>query len=328
MPGRVADRWPSLRALLDGATIGLMAADCEGLPIPTSLGVGSTSGPALLAFASPSKIRSISRGPVALPSGVKACFAARPGPVWPGVGLLSWGCQISPLHRLQHLASTPGRRPRTAGGLRRAARWRGPDFGAGPEGRCASQDAAVTFGPEMPLSGLVPSLSFFPTSTVCSAKHLAGLLHPAADHGVRHVFGPSLARPSGLAAFGHLGRFGVPCGAHERRATALPSQQLRGAAFWRAHWRRCVQGGVVPRWRQTLRSFPLASSRAVSPRPLPSRRWALSRSGFRVLPVRDASLVRPGSRPRPQGFAPLTSPLRSWGVSTAKAPDTPLGFAM
>jgi hypothetical protein len=32
-------------------------------------------------------------------------------------------------------------------------------------------------------------MSFLPTSTVCSTHFSAGLLHPAADHGVRHVSG-------------------------------------------------------------------------------------------------------------------------------------------
>jgi hypothetical protein len=40
-------------------------------------------------------------------------------------------------------------------------------------------------------------LPFFPASTVCSTWHFAGLLHPAADPGVRHVSGRSsrLASP-------------------------------------------------------------------------------------------------------------------------------------
>jgi len=48
-----------------------------------------------------------------------------------------------------------------------------------------------TFGPGLPFPGLVPPLPFLPASTVCSAQRFAGLLHPAADHGVRHVSGCS-----------------------------------------------------------------------------------------------------------------------------------------
>jgi hypothetical protein len=50
---------------------------------------------------------------------------------------------------------------------------------------------ASTLGPGLPSPELVPSLLFFPASTVYSAQCLAGLLHPAADHGVRHVSGTS-----------------------------------------------------------------------------------------------------------------------------------------
>jgi len=39
----------------------------------------------------------------------------------------------------------------------------------------------------MPSDALVPSLSFHPTPTVYSSRGFAGLLHPAADHGVRCV---------------------------------------------------------------------------------------------------------------------------------------------
>ena len=287
-----------------------------------------TSGPALLAFVSPSKTRSKSRGPVALLVRVKACLAARPGPIWPGLGLLSWGCQKSPLHRHQCMASTPGRRPRSSGRLRKAARWCGPGFGAGPEGRCASRDATVAFGPEMPSSGLVPSLPFFPTSTVCSAKHLAGLLHPAADHGVRHVSGPSSLPLSGLSAVEHQSRSCAPCGAHYRRAATPPSQRLLRAAVWQARWRWLRGAGSFPGGAKPFGAFP--SPAAVPCHhgrcPLAVKRVAGRILGF--LPRRRDSLVRPVSRPRPQGFAPLASPLRPSGVSTAQTPDAPLGFPM
>jgi hypothetical protein len=53
-----------------------------------------------------------------------------------------------------------------------------------------------TIGPGLPPPGHVPSLPFLATSTVFSAQCLAGLLHPAADHGVRHVSGSiTVTRP-------------------------------------------------------------------------------------------------------------------------------------
>jgi len=39
----------------------------------------------------------------------------------------------------------------------------------------------------LPLPKHVPSLSFFPTSTVCSTQSITGLLHPATDHEVHLV---------------------------------------------------------------------------------------------------------------------------------------------
>ena len=54
---------------------------------------------------------------------------------------------------------------------------------------CASTPGGPkpSIGPKLPRSGHVPPLSFHPTPTVYSAQHLAGLLHPATGHGVRHV---------------------------------------------------------------------------------------------------------------------------------------------
>jgi hypothetical protein len=75
----------------------------------------------------------------------------------------------------------------------------------------------------------VPPAWFRTTSAACSASKVAGLLHPAADPGVRRVSG-HLARPT------EAGRSG---------------------------------GCPSPRRRIALRRIPLAGSRTVSPRPLP-----------------------------------------------------------
>jgi hypothetical protein len=77
----------------------------------------------------------------------------------PSVGLLSWGSsKIAPPPAL-HQVSCPGR-------------------------------ASSSFGPRLPHLRHLPPLSFLATSAVYSTRHLAGLLHPAAGHGVRHVSGP------------------------------------------------------------------------------------------------------------------------------------------
>jgi len=44
-------------------------------------------------------------------------------------------------------------------------------------------------GDSLPKPSLVPFLPFLPTSTVSSRRCFAGLLHPAADHGVHYVSG-------------------------------------------------------------------------------------------------------------------------------------------
>jgi hypothetical protein len=54
--------------------------------------------------------------------------------------------------------------------------------------------ASQTSATRMPPSSLLPPLPFLPTSAVCSAQNLAGLLHPAANHGVHPVSDPSTGR--------------------------------------------------------------------------------------------------------------------------------------
>jgi hypothetical protein len=49
-----------------------------------------------------------------------------------------------------------------------------------------------SFGSDLPQPELVPPVPFLPASTVFSARQSAGLLRPAADHGVRPVWGVSL----------------------------------------------------------------------------------------------------------------------------------------
>jgi hypothetical protein len=140
--------------------------------------------------------------------------SARLGWFRPGLGLLSWGCQRSPLHRHSCLESTPSciAAPRSClpVGTRRPVPVR--------------HGAAI--GPELPRSGRVPSLPFLPASTVCSSRHFSGLLHPETDPGVRHVSGPGL-RPIPAcvplppwSGVGSRGRFGLPARGRRRRPAA------------------------------------------------------------------------------------------------------------
>jgi hypothetical protein len=140
------------------------------------------------------------------------------------------------------------------------------------------------FGPELPYSGRVPPLPFFPTTAVYSTRHPAGLLHPASGHGVRHVSGLPLL-------------FARRLGARAR----------------------------LPRWRHTLRSFPLRGrSQRVTTLRFPLAVALAFRS--RVRPCCHVWARVLPTFARPQGFAPLRSPLRLAGVATAKLPDAPLGL--
>jgi len=57
----------------------------------------------------------------------------------------------------------------------------------------------LSFGAKTPISALVPPLPFHPAPTVYSAQGLAGLLHPATGHGVRHISGsPPRSHPKML----------------------------------------------------------------------------------------------------------------------------------
>lgn len=71
---------------------------------------------------------------------------------------------------------------------------------------------------------LVPSMPFFPTTTVCSSHGIAGLSHPASDHGVRLVSSrpptlPPNFRPSSQAHFLALRSFSLRC---RREAVTTP----------------------------------------------------------------------------------------------------------
>ena len=163
-----------------------------------------------------------------------------------------------------------------------------------------SPSDAAAFGPDLPRSGLVPPLPFLPASAVCSAGHLSGLLHPETDHGVRQVseplcsalpsHRPSVSRPSRLPWSSSLPRSAGPAGSarpfpgvwspcggrlplgHRR----LPFRVALGSAAASTN-ARVPRGGLSrsllgrwPRrkhlvhslWRVTLRSLPLACSRA------------------------------------------------------------------
>jgi hypothetical protein len=206
--------------------------------------------------------------------------AVRAVPVDPKIdldvsGLLSWGSSIAPPSTQPSCVVTRlGRRP--------------------------------DFGPGLPRPDRVPLLPFLPASAVCYAasrsgdplvRRSAGLLHPAADHGVRHV-SDSLTRPRSRASDPKVVDPKVhpevfPCGedpskrSPPRQPSTMPSPRL------------VLSDAVAFTGWRSLSPF--------EPPPLACRHAALRCS-------------------RPQGFLPPRSPLRSCDVAVARPLDAPLGF--
>jgi hypothetical protein len=172
-------RRPSSHALLDlPASFWMTPGTFEGLPAPARLGVGLTNSPALVTFSSPSKIWSDSRCPWSVP------FAGSFLAVLASVQSLTW----APLMGLSKIA------PPSALALGVHSKWSrcSEELSRGVPPRGLAMRRGATIGPKLPPFGLVPSLSFLPTSTVCSTLRFTGLLHPETDHGVRHVSGRSV----------------------------------------------------------------------------------------------------------------------------------------
>lgn len=118
--------------------------------------------------------------------------------------LLSWGCQNPSLHRHQRRPSCPGAR------LSKVTR---------------------AIDPEMPTSGCLPPLPVLTTLTVCSGRLLAGLLHPAADHGIRDV---SSCVPLSAPGSAHLAVVGL--GLPSAFAAASPEGVAAAPAWGSADW--------------------------------------------------------------------------------------------
>jgi hypothetical protein len=202
--------------------------------------------------------------------------------------------QRSPLHRLERCASTPS--------------------------VPASQARPATFGPGLPLPRLVPSLSFLPTSTAFSAHRLAGLLHPATDHGVRYV---SDYLPRFLRA--HPAPFGPG------RRLAPPHFQPRQVGYasppgpYHLHLAKCLH---LARLKSCV-PHPVASTR-VTP-PAKDRTWHCGRDSWdRIHPgdrlSRSAppfgAFPSPAAVPRHRGHCLLAVRLRTSTCLRVSAPHS------
>ena len=130
---------------------------------------------------------------------------------------------------------------------------------------CSSLRLPDTFDRSIPSNRYVPSSPFLTTSTVCSARSFAGLLHPAASHGVRpvshHLFPfkqlaeanpqPLQVRIPAEAILLTLQRCPPQFQLIIRRRRSAPTEARRNESM------------IIPSGASTLRSFPLHLSRAI-----------------------------------------------------------------
>lgn len=177
----------------------------------------------------------------------------------------------------------------------------------------------VTFDPDLPSSGFVPSLSFLPTSTACSTWYFSGLLHPETDLGVRQVSGSSglvrssTGRPRALA-FGrpHPGRAALA--GFSPVASSRPVRPRRGQWLWRGDQSRTGIRRTIPCGASPFEAFP--SSSAVSRQSLPLNRtprvrFSSGNPSLRGRPKRNRSLETGHRDPCLLVVVPVPGPARS-----------------
>jgi len=130
---------------------------------------------------------------------------------------------------------------------------------------CSGLRLPYTFDQSIPSNRYVPFSPFLTTSTVCSAQSFAGLLHPAASHGVRpvsHHFFP-LERPT--EASPQLPRARIPAEAIIPTLERCPPrfQSIIRRRFSAPAEARRNELMIIPSGASTLRSFPLHLSCAI-----------------------------------------------------------------
>jgi hypothetical protein len=246
-----------------------VARTCAGLPVRLRLGSGDHRlGPRDLRLSFGDAFRFARSSFV--PSRSVSCLGpeghmARPWSIRSESGLLSWGCQTSPLRRHVFPASTPGRALAPKSLL----------FDRFPEGAGFCRKRSLPSARRCH-----PSNSFRPcrSSRLRRFSPLERLqvfctLQPTMGFATFQVRGSRVSRllPQGE----------VPCARLPAPLTRgwlpLPrlSPSFRSSEELRLGWRPVASGSRDdrdhPRWRHTLRSFPLADSRSTSPWSLPSR---------------------------------------------------------
>lgn len=191
-----------------------------------------------------------------------------------------------------------------------------------------------------------PSSSFLTTSTVCSASHPAGLLHPAAGSGVRHVSGCSPPVLTDASIDSHCWFHPSPVAPDPSKSS--PRQQLlsrhrdrfppavpaRGVSSARRKRRTLVLHGPA-NLRALLRCRVRCSSPTLPPTYCPilpwaftikavSRQWRCPRSGPRRHPARTPEEARTDCRVLTELCAPVSCSSEEAQLLGAVVPISPL----
>jgi hypothetical protein len=325
-PRQVADRWPSPRALLGLAPRSdECGADLRGTSCLDAPWGRATNGLALLTFASPSEMLPSTRGPspssslrlriseTLRPLRSGTCDPVRIGTPLLGLSMIAPPSTCTPsVHSrsLPHSAELPARnRPRRA--LRLTGR--GSDLRPG-DATFRTRSALV----------VPPDFGGFLRWERC--RFVAPCSRPwgsprfgtagSAPHGGVARTSPH-ARPAGPPREGLTGRHRFPL-------AFRPSEEVRPARDRRRSARTVPGPFPVAQHPSKLfpRQQPCHVTVTVALSPLDRRsgspvRHILERMWPRGAPRRDR---------RPQGLAPLASPLRPSGVAADRAPDAPMGF--
>ena len=204
----------------------------------------------------------------------------------------------------------------------------------------SSLHSPETIDRSIPSNRFVPSSPFLTTSTVCSARSFAGLLHPATSHGVRLVSSSSLPLPV-------TDRSQPTVPSTNDRSHCLPATAPRSSCSQSEDHSQLprkleeMNQGPSPQAHPPFEAFPSDSAVPGSP---PECRVATSPSATAwptlhvvarcALLPRSTTIVadldfpwRPGHLAQPQGFEPSPSPLHQHTVSDAPMPVAPLGFS-
>jgi hypothetical protein len=196
---------------------------------------------------------------------------------------------------------------------------------------CSSLRLPDTFDRSIPSNRYVPSSPFLTTSTGCSARSFAGLLHPAASHGVRPVSHRLFPFEQLTEASPQLPRAPIPTEAILVTLKRCPPrfQSIIRRQFSAPAQVRRNESLIIPSGASTLRSFPPHLSRAIVTTRSPCCHAApIPPSGHPLTLLLSAPFFHVPPRPFPvlasPGFLVTSLNLRVLSRDAVRCTDMPL----